>query len=353
MFSIGSLLLAAAITFGLSRWGGHLLIRNAAQLGLLHEPNDRSSHIQLVPHGGGLAMVLAFALALAVLDVTGVLDWRYTNCLLVAGCLLAGLGLWDDISPLPAGYRLIGQGVAVIAALMVPVHVVAALSLPSWLALGIAALLLLWWINLFNFMDGIDGLAASEALFICAGAALLVVASSPFPAPESVFVMLLLMAALAGFLSLNWPPAQVFMGDVGSTFLGYVLGIFALDSISSDQLPMVTWLVLGSVFWVDSTVTLLRRMLGGERWHSAHRSHAYQRYAGSLARYYQRRGRQSVTQGRASAHRTVTMVAMTINILWLLPLAWLVIIAPSWQLAWLGFAWLPLVWLTLFSSTHE
>ncbi len=352
MFPIVSLLLVAAITLGLSRWGGQLLIRHAAQLGLLHEPNERSSHIQLVPHGGGLAMVLAFALALAMLGPTGVLDWRFTNCLLVAGCLLAGLGLWDDISPLPAGYRLIGQWVAVIAALMVPVHSIAALSLPAWLALGIAALLMMWWINLFNFMDGIDGLAASEAFFICAGAALLTMGSRPSPTPELVSVMLLLMAALAGFLSLNWSPAQVFMGDVGSTFAGYVLGIFALDSISTDQLPMVTWLVLGSVFWVDSTVTLLRRILGGERWHTAHRSHAYQRYAGSLARYYQRRG-QSMTERRASAHRTVTIVAMTINILWLLPLAWLVIIAPSWQLAWLSLAWLPLVWLTLFSSMYE
>ena len=295
-------------------------------------------------------MVLAFALALAMLSAGSALDWRYTRCLLSAGCLLAVLGLWDDISPIPARYRLIGQWLAVIAALMLPDHRVDGLSL--WLGLGIAAFLMVWWLNLFNFMDGIDGLAASEALFICAGATLLITASQSSAASDLTLVMLLLMAAIAGFLSLNWPPARVFMGDVGSTFLGYVLGIFALDSIWGGQLPMVTWLVLGGVFWVDSTLTLLRRVFGGERWHTAHRSHAYQRYAGSLSRYYQLRG-QSVTEARANAHRTVTLVAMTINILWLLPLAWLVIIAPSWQLAWLGIAWLPLVWLTLFSSMHE
>ncbi len=352
MPSAVSFLLLAAITAGLSRWGGQLLIRHAGKLGLLHAPNERSSHQQIVPHGGGLGMVLAFALALGFSSASGALDWRYANCLLGAGCLLAGLGLWDDISPLPAKYRLLGQGVAVAAALLVPGYAAPASALPSWLALAAAAFILLWWINLFNFMDGIDGLAASEALFICASATLLIAATNSQPASGLVVSMCLLVAAVAGFLSLNWPPARVFMGDVGSIFLGYVLGVFAIDSISNDQLPLTTWLVLGGVFWVDSTLTLLRRIFSGQPWHAAHRSHAYQRYAAALGRYYQQRG-QAATPGRARAHRITTMLAMTINILWLLPLAWLVIIAPSWQLAWLALAWLPLVWLTLHSGVYE
>lgn len=350
MPAIAAFLLLLIVTAGLARLGGQLVIRHAHRLGLLHQPNERSSHQVVVPHGGGLGLVLAFSLALVILNASGAIDWRYAQCVVFAGCLLAALGLWDDISPLPARYRLLGQLVAVMAALVVPGHSVVP-DLPFWLWVGIAAVLMLWWLNLFNFMDGIDGLAASEALFICAGASMLIVVRHA-PGSDLQLVMLLLMASIAGFLSLNWPPARIFMGDVGSTYLGFVIGVFALDSVSSGQLPFTAWLVLGSVFWVDSSLTLTRRILKGERWHAAHRSHAYQRYASALSLHFRSRG-QSPSQCRASAHRAVTMVAMTINILWLLPLAWLVIIEPSWQLAWLGLAWLPLMWLTLYSGLYE
>jgi Fuc2NAc and GlcNAc transferase len=328
-----------------------LLIRHAGKLGLLQQPNERSSHQQIVPHGGGLGLVLAFSFAVALLSITGALDWRFAHCLLTAGCLLAALGLWDDIAPLPATYRLLLQGGAIIFTLSVSANIVALSALPLWLVYGVAAFSMLWWLNLFNFMDGIDGLAASEALFICAAAALLTAISNPDRVNGLTVTMLLLFAAIAGFLILNWPPARVFMGDVGSTFLGYALAVFALDSVTSGQLPLLVWLILGSVFWVDSTLTLLRRMARGERWSSAHRSHAYQRYAAALSRHYQSRG-QSAILSRANAHRTTTMAVMTIDILWLLPLAGLVIIAPSWQGAWLTLAWVPLVWLALKSGAY-
>ncbi len=352
MISPGQLLLASAITAGLSWWGGHLLIRHAGKLGLLQHPNERSSHQQIVPHGGGLGLVLAFSFAVALLSITGALDWRFAHCVLTAGCLLATLGLWDDIAPLPATYRLLLQAGAIIFALSVPPNIAALPALHPWLVYGAAAFSMLWWLNLFNFMDGIDGLAASEALFICAAAVLLTAVSSTTPGNGLAVTMLLLGAAVAGFTILNWPPARVFMGDVGSTFLGYVLAVFALDSVASGQLPLLVWLILGGVFWVDSTLTLLRRMAQGERWGSAHRSHAYQRYAVALGRHYQSRG-QSATLSRANAHRTCTFAVMAIDILWLLPLAGLVIIAPSWQLAWLTLAWAPLVWLATKSGAYE
>lgn len=352
MMSPGQLLLVSAITASLSWWGGHLLIRHAGRLGLLHQPNERSSHQKIVPHGGGLGLVLAFSFALALLSITGALDWRFTHCVLTAGCLLAALGLWDDIAPLPATYRLLLQGGAIVFALSVPANTVALSALPLLLVYGTAAFFMLWWLNLFNFMDGIDGLAASEALFICAAAVLLTAVSNPSPVNGLTVTMLLLFAAITGFLLLNWPPARVFMGDVGSTFLGYVLAVFALDSVASGQLPLLVWLILGGVFWVDSTLTLLRRMARKERWSSAHRSHAYQRYAAALGRHYQSRG-QSATLSRANAHRLITTTVMTIDILWLLPLALLVIIAPSWQVAWLTLGWVPLVWLALKSGAYE
>jgi Fuc2NAc and GlcNAc transferase len=127
--------------------------------------------------------------------------------------------------------------------------------------------------NLYNFMDSIEGIAAAEALVVGLGGALLLAASSPPLAPVSALVA----AAAAGFLVWNWPPARLFMGDVGSGFLGFAFGALALASERARALPAVLWLVLLGPFFVDATVTLLRRLARGDRWFVAHRSHAYQR----------------------------------------------------------------------------
>jgi Fuc2NAc and GlcNAc transferase len=138
---------------------------------------------------------------------------------------------------------------------------------------ALAALGIVWLTNLYNFMDGIDGIAAAEAVVVGMGGALLVAGRSPPLALVSVVVA----AAAAGFLVWNWPPARLFMGDVGSGFLGFVFGGLALGSERAHALPAVLWLVLLGPFFLDATVTLVRRVARGERWYAAHRSHAYQR----------------------------------------------------------------------------
>lgn len=331
-------------------WAGtRLVIRHALRLGLVHAPNQRSFHSETVPHGGGLGLVCAFGIALLLTLATGQVDPGLGYLLLGGGGLLATVGLWDDIRPLRARTRLAIQGLTALttACLLLP-------TASPWLWLSgcaLATLAMVWWINLYNFMDGIDGLAALECLCLC-GSALLLLHASGGAHSGVELTYALLAAAAGGFLLLNWPPARVFMGDVGSIFLGYALALLALVSILEGQLPLLAWLVLGGVFWVDATLTLLRRMLSGEAWHQAHRSHAYQRYAASFCRRYEARG-DSPVEARARAHRTTILVVFFLNFLWLLPLAWLVIMMPGWAALWLLVAWAPLVVLVIRSGRHD
>jgi Fuc2NAc and GlcNAc transferase len=174
-------------------------------------------------------------------------------------------------------------------------------------------------------MDGIDGIAASETLSVGLMAALLLTLGTGIGLTATAGVALALAAASGGFLAWNWPPARIFMGDVGSGVLGFVLAVLALWSAIHEELSLVVWLILAGVFLVDATLTLLIRMFRGERWFEAHRSHAFQHAA-----------------RRWGSHRTITLSVLAINVGWLLPMAWLAATHPSWELALLALALLPL-----------
>jgi UDP-N-acetylmuramyl pentapeptide phosphotransferase/UDP-N-acetylglucosamine-1-phosphate transferase len=138
----------------------------------------------------------------------------------------------------------------------------------------LAMLCIVWFINLYNFMDGIDGLAAINAVTVGLVAAILLL----FGGDQSLYLLVIPVAgAAAGFLLWNWAPAKIFMGDVGSGFLGFVFATLAIASDNAGRLPILTWILLLGVFVVDATITLLRRVVRGETWYAAHRSHAYQR----------------------------------------------------------------------------
>jgi Fuc2NAc and GlcNAc transferase len=169
--------------------------------------------------------------------------------------------------------------------------------------LGIVGLV--WAVNLFNFMDGIDGIAASEASFMSWAA--LVILGQGSDMLTSATLMLALGAASAGFLVWNWPPARIFMGDVGSGYLGFAIGVLAIASSRSEPVALPVWAVLGAIFIADTAVTLVTRVLRGERVYQAHRSHAYQ----VLAR-------------RWVSHRRTTIAVCVFNLLFLLPVAWIV-----------------------------
>jgi len=250
--------------------------------------------------------VLSFLLALFGFMLTGTSQIDALVALGGAGSLIAVIGFMDDHGHIAARWRLLGHFIAA-GWMLVWLGGLAPLTIFGWqVDLGwlgglLAAVYLVWLLNLYNFMDGIDGIASVEAITVCLGAALLYVLAGlhAFTA-----LPLLLAAAVGGFLFWNFPPAKIFMGDAGSGFLGIVLGGLSLQAAWLSPTLFWCWLILLGVFIVDATYTLIRRVMRGDRVYEAHRSHAYQ----FAAREYGR-------------HLPVTLAVMGINLFWLLPIA--------------------------------
>jgi Fuc2NAc and GlcNAc transferase len=267
-------LAACVVTLGLTGF----VRRFALAHGLLDVPNERSSHRVPVPRGGGLAIVVVVLAGVAVLEATQALAAGVGPAILGGGGLVALVGWLDDRRGLSPATRLAAHALAAAWALWwlggMPSLTTGAgavqLGLPGTL---LAAGAILWATNITNFMDGIDGLAAGEAATVTLTAASLLAGANP---PLAALAALVGGAAL-GFLPWNWSPARIFMGDVGSGFLGFVLAVLAISSERAGALPALVWLLLYAVFAFDATVTLIRRGWRGERWYAAHRSHAYQR----------------------------------------------------------------------------
>ena len=317
-----------------------LVVRFASRLGLVHQPNHRSSHFQMVPHGGGLGFVLMGSAAGFWLGWGGggSSDGPLQS-MLVCSLLLAIVGLADDIWQVPAKMRFGVQALSLFALLWLLGDLPALGPLNGWVMLGLVFLVGLWWVNLFNFMDGIDALAVVQAFSMLVSAAGLVAWSNPDAVDSSLWWMMLFIAsATAGFLRFNWPPARIFMGDVGSLWLGFSIFALALLSIQAGWLIYGAWLILAALFVTDATVTLLTRMMRGERWYEAHRSHAYQR----LSRHFSPQ-RMDTCQARFWGHRRVTLGALLINLFWLSPLALGAVLWPQWMWVLVVIAYLPLV----------
>jgi len=300
-------LVGGGLTFLLSLLLTGLIRGYAVKKRLLDHPNHRSSHTMPTPRGGGLAIVVAFAAALLFLLSQNALDSSACWSMICGGGLIAVIGWVDDCRQVSVGVRLAVHGLAVATGLYflggVPSLVVEGFTIPAGVLLTVAAGVgLVWLLNLFNFMDGIDGIAAMEASFAALGAALILLCQAGWN--HDARLLTLFALACLGFLAWNWPPAKIFMGDVGSGFLGYTLGMAVVLTVHSGTLTLPAWLILLAAFGVDATLTLVGRMAKGERWWSAHCNHAYQ---GAARRY--------------GSHKTVTLSVCFINCFWLLPLA--------------------------------
>lgn len=298
LFFYGLLFISALLLTG--------LIRRHAVLDI---PNERSSHQQPTPRGGGLAFVIIFCFALLTGHYWQLIASNFTFACLIACLLVALLGFIDDKKGLPALFRLTGHFAAAAIALSLigdlPVNVFFnATSSNKAIVCVFLLFYLVWLLNLFNFMDGIDGLAASEALFSCIAAALLYYFQGNL---GIIYLPMSLALAVAGFLWWNFPPAKIFMGDVGSGFLGFLLGLLALQASLINPLYFWSWIILLGVFIVDATLTLIARGFRGAPVWQAHCHHAYQH----AARYYK-------------SHRQVTAAVWIINIVWLFPWAFVV-----------------------------
>lgn len=284
---------AWAVTWCYWRW--------ALRVGRVDVPGARSSHTVATPTGGGAGIVAGCLAALAATMATAGVhaDWLLVFALALP---MATLGYADDRQALPVLPRLLGQ-LGAAAAVMACALVVAGLGLRgAGLLLAPGLLVLAWLINVFNFMDGIDGLAASQAAFMAGAAAWLVAQGAGVG--DSALLLGGLAAAALGFLVLNWPPARIFMGDTGSQPLGLLLGAAAAVTVARGELSLTVWAILWASFLADATLTLAHRAWRRRPLSQAHRDHAYQR----LAR-------------RCGAHRPVTLGSIALNLCWLLPLA--------------------------------
>lgn len=309
-----------------------LLRRYALTKSLIDIPNARSSHTVPTPRGGGVAIVLSFLAMLPLGWMQGVLSLEIMLAFLGAGALVAVIGFMDDHGHIAARWRLLGHFAGAVWALfwlggLPPLTVFGyALDL-GWTGAVLSAFYLVWMLNLYNFMDGIDGLASIEAMCATLGMCAIYYTSGHF---ALIWPALVLGLAVAGFLFWNFPPARIFMGDAGSGFLGIILGILALHAAWSDSQLFWAWLILLGVFIVDATVTLVRRLMVGQKVYEAHRTHAYQ-YA-------------SRTYGK---HLPVTLGVLLINLIWLLPLAWAVACLGLDGILGLFVAYIPLVVLAI------
>lgn len=316
------------------------VIRRAHKWALIDSPNYRSSHKAPTPSGGGIGLAVAGSLAGVYFLMIGPLNW-YLAVVLVISCVLAGVGLHDDRKPLSARWRLGVHGLLAASFLFVLGGIPEMQRfVDAWLSrtliYAFLLLVIVWWINLYNFMDGIDGLAGMQTVFmLLAGVALLVWPRPDLVANSTIGWMLCIAGATAGFLMLNWAPAKIFMGDVGSVYLAFMLLSFGLLTIRNEFIPVVTglamWAILGASFATDATITLMTRMVTTRRWHESHRSHVYQRLARKL-----------------DGHRTVTLLYLAVNVLWLLPLAGICVRYSEWAVAWAVTAYLPLIVLAIW-----
>jgi UDP-N-acetylmuramyl pentapeptide phosphotransferase/UDP-N-acetylglucosamine-1-phosphate transferase len=244
---------------------------------IMDVPNARSSHTRPMPRAGGVGIVLTFVVAFITTVTLVAATWSSVWLLIGGAVAVAAVGFIDDLRRLPARVRFVVHVVAAIAAVAAGARVdfLGNVSL-GWVGPALSVVWIVAVTNIYNFMDGIDGIAAGVAVLAGIGLAGL-------SGIQGDLLLVLLSCGLTGaalgFLAHNFPPASVFMGDVGSGFIGYVLGalVLLLGSRAVDGGAIISGAFVLAPFLLDGTLTLLRRVARGERWYEAHRSHYYQR----------------------------------------------------------------------------
>ena len=280
----------------------------ALKKNIIDNPNERSSHSVPTPRGGGVAVVISYLLALGLLIYSNDISMHIGVTVIAAGFIIALLGFLDDHGHINSMLRLAIHFMVAIA-VVISLGGFAEVAILNGIQLGffaniIAVLFLVWLLNLYNFMDGINGIASTEVITSTISMAIIYWVLNHIVDEKS---LILLAACAFGFLLWNFPKAKIFMGDACSGFLGLILGIFALIALKVDIALFCAWLICLGVFIVDATFTLIRRVVTGHKMYDAHRSHTYQ----ILSRHF-------------NSHTPVTLAVAAINIFWLLPIAYFV-----------------------------
>jgi Fuc2NAc and GlcNAc transferase len=313
--------------------------RLAIRWNIFDIPNDRSSHKEPIPRGAGIAFFLSFNLVLSFLWWQGQIALAYLYPVLLGGPVILILGYWDDLKSIPASVRLFFH---LSSAVFVFILISAGFSkqvtisfLPAlpWLTAGFCILFIAWFINLYNFMDGADGLATSIGMV---GAGLIAILSYIAGNVDLAIIYVVLAYALAGFLIFNWHPAKVFMGDSGAYYLGYIFGSLALVSKMYYDSSLYVHLIIFGLFIVDATWTLIRRAIRRERVFMGHKMHAFQKL---------------MAQGWG--HARVTSLYVLVTVLWLFPMAYFSMNFPLYSFYFLVAAYIPVFGFVLYVRAGE
>lgn len=266
----------------------------AIKKALLAKVNERSSHVVATPHGGGIAIVITWFIGLIFLYLNNQVEENLFYALLI-GFGISIVSLIDDIIELKASIRIVSHcvfavlGMFALGGLEIIDFGLFSISNEYFISSIIGTIAIVYFINVFNFMDGLNGLSGSEIIFL-ALAGYILFSDNHF---------LVLLVAVLGFLYWNFGnSAKIFMGDVSSTLLGYTVAIFTIYYTNIESSNLWVWLILFSFFWFDATLTILRRTINGEKITQAHKKHGYQRL-----------------QQSGWSHLRVTLFSIMINII--------------------------------------
>lgn len=316
--------------FLVSAYGTGLFRSYALRVQLLDHPNARSSHEVATPRGGGIALVVVFFSCIIGLALLGYLSSSILLPFLGGGVLVFAVGVVDDYYQLSSRLRLLVHIVAALILLYL-LPVLPDVQIGTYhlefgpLELLFLTIALAWLINLYNFMDGIDGIAGAETCCVAGGALCIIMVHGE--RLGYVFMLMALCAVTIGFLWWNWPPAKIFMGDGCSGFLGFCLGACGLITAVDTGVTVWAWLILLALFVADATTTLVTRMLRRDQFLKPHRSHGYQ-----------------ILSRRWGSHKKVTLGLCVLNLLYCVPLAILASLHPAYGFVIACLTFMPLVY---------
>lgn len=327
-----SLIPAIIVSFLVATTMTGMMRSYAIRKNILDIPVDRSSHTIPTPRGGGVAIVLAFCILLVAAYLAEAVPLDTALALLLPGLLTAIVGFLDDHGHIRAGVRLFFHFLSAASALYFlsgfPGIVIGGYGIQlGWAGILFGLFFLVWMLNLYNFMDGINGIAGCQAITFGLQSLIVIALSTTATLPLDTMLCLgLLAGSSAGFLLWNYPKAKIFMGDAGSGFLGMTIGILVLIVTRENNNLFFAEIILLGVFIVDATLTLIRRILRGKKPYEAHASHTYQ-----------------ILSRRFGSHTPVTAASVLISIFWLMPFSLAAATAKIDGLFALAIAWAPLV----------
>ncbi|SFV53535.1 Undecaprenyl-phosphate N-acetylglucosaminyl 1-phosphate transferase [hydrothermal vent metagenome] len=307
------------------------------KLKILDTPNKRSSHSQPTPTLGGVAIILSFMLGITLMFYAKTIPNELFLPFVLGGGLLGLISFFDDIKPIAIKYRIsLHIIIAFLTVYWLDIHLFSDwLSYHiglSYLSIGVSAFILLLGINTVNFMDGIDGIVATQIIFVFTVITLFLINDNNI---VDARYFALLVAISLGFLVFNFAPAQIFMGDVGSIFLGFIISVLLIYTVNTNSISFSVWLILLAMFWLDVVFVLIVRILNKDNITHAHKTHFYQK----LTQYF------SLKNSRTYAHRKTIYSITAINILWLLPLATIAEYYPEYSVISLVISLIPLLFL--------